>query len=135
VREFAFYVPGTPVGKARARVTRRGSYTPKKSRDYEKHIASIAGSQFGAGMLMTGAVELFVVATFEPPKSWSKKKRADAISGLIKKTTKPDKSNIEKSVEDALNGIVYVDDAQITDSICRKRYGEESGILVRVKEI
>ena len=32
-----------------------------------------------------------------------------------------DVDNIPKPISDALNGLVYVDDAQITDVLCRKR--------------
>lgn len=40
------------------------------------------------------------VAYFEPPKSWSKKKRIDAIEKLHR--AKPDRDNIDKAVLDCL---------------------------------
>ena len=135
--EFAFIVEGNPVAKARARVTKAGTYTPEKTKSYEKQIALIAKMEASRqGFNITeSAVEMIVIAHFSPPKSWTKKKRSDAISGLIKKTTKPDLDNIVKSIKDALNGIVYIDDNQVTDIIARKRYGDEPCIQVRVKEI
>ena len=54
-----------------------------------------------------------VTAFFEPPKSISKKKRAEMLEGKIWPAKKPDSDNIAKVVLDALNGIAYHDDTQI----------------------
>ena len=54
-----------------------------------------------------------ILAYFEPPKSISKKKRAEMLEGKIWPAKKPDSDNIAKVVLDALTGIAYHDDTQI----------------------
>ena len=39
----SFFVPGPPVPKARARVTKQGSYTPSKTRNYERATEGKSG--------------------------------------------------------------------------------------------
>lgn len=128
-----FEVPGKPQGKARPRVTRRGAYTPAKTKAYEQAVAAAyraqAGAYFGESQLA-----VMVFAYFEPPKSTSKKKRAAMLDGTIKPTTKPDADNIAKAVCDALNGIAYHDDAQITVMIIRKAYRERAGVKVCISD-
>jgi len=63
-------------------------------------------------------------AYFEPPASWSKKKRAAAIGTLHR--AKPDRDNIDKAVLDAL----FDDDAAIADGRIQKRWAEESRIEI-----
>ena len=82
-----------------------------------------------------GAVQINFGIFIEPPKSWSKKKRADALGGVIYPTTKPDWDNIVKGVQDACNGIVFVDDKQIINSAMTKRYAENARVEVRVYEV
>jgi Holliday junction resolvase RusA-like endonuclease len=53
----------------------------------------------------------------------SKRKRADAITGAILPTAKPDLDNFLKAALDACNGIVFADDAHITEISAKKIYG------------
>lgn len=134
--EIEFFVPGVPVGKARARVVKGRAFTPKKSRDYEKKVAYyavVAMSLLGAETFK-GAVEVDILAEFPPLKSWSKKQTELVKNSEVRKETKPDIDNIAKSIADAMNGgVVYVDDSQISDLSCRKRYSATAGVTVRVK--
>lgn len=67
------------------------------------------------------------------PKSWSKRKAAQAIADKIRPTTKPDVSNVLKGIEDALSGVWYEDDSQIVEyGLIGKWYAEEPRVYVRL---
>lgn len=129
-------VMGAPVGKGRPRFTRGGhAYTPDKTRSYEQAVASAAKTEMGSRQPIDGPVQMYFRAVFEIPKSWSEKKRTDAILGVIRPTGKPDTDNLIKVVADSLNGIVYRDDSQITEISGSKRYGPQAFVTVTVKPI
>lgn len=117
-----FVVPGEPQGKARQRVTRNGTYTPKKTRDYEALVRkcyqyAANGQQFGEQ-----PVCVIIRANYGVPKSASTKKKNAMLLGEIPPTKKPDADNIAKAICDALNGVAWRDDSQVISLIVRKRY-------------
>lgn len=133
-----FTIPGTPVAKARPRVTRTGhAYTPKKTSDYEKLVKVYAiKTMTEHGLKPTEeAIRLDVQAFFPIPASWTKAKKEKALNGDLKHTTRPDLSNIVKAVEDAMNGIVYKDDSQISEIVCVKRYSMSPRVDLTVEVI
>jgi len=72
-------------------------------------------------------ISLSWVATFEPPASWSKKKRKMALGELH--CLKPDRDNIDKAVLDAL----YPDgDSAIACGFIRKTWGEVSSLEITI---
>ena len=89
----------------------------------------------GGRSLLTGAVEVGVVAIIAIPESWPRGKRADAARGLLRPLSRPDADNFLKIAMDALNGIVWRDDSQITDTQIRKRYGHQPALQIFVREI
>ena len=122
-------IPGKPQAKQRARVGKWGGYTPKPTADAEAHIQAIA---MAAGIdRMEGPLTMICKFVYAPPKSWSKRKRQDAMGTW--KTTKPDKDNLEKLVCDALNGIAYKDDAQLVASKVTKFYGQEDATYILIQ--
>ena len=126
--ETVFMVKGKPQGKARARTTRNGTYTPRKTVEYEKQVrAAYPGTWYD------GAVRLKVLAFFKPPKSASKKKQAAMLGQYY--THKPDGDNVLKIVKDALNGVAYHDDAQVADEQCCRFYGTEDAIVVMLQGV
>lgn len=134
-----FVIPGEPVGKGRPRAFRMGNgirmHTPDKTARYENLVA-MAGQQAMRGRApICGAVEVEIVLLTVPPASWSKKKRAAALAGEIRPTSKPDADNTLKAIADACNGVVWLDDKQITDVVLRKRYAETPSAWVRVAEV
>lgn len=126
-----FTVPIVPIGKARARVTARGTFTPTKTRNAEAAIALIAKGAMKGRQIAAGRVIAEVEAIMPIPASWPKAKRQDAISSVIRPIGRPDADNISKLVLDACNGIVYADDSQIVDLTVTKFYGAEPGITAR----
>ena len=131
-----FAIFATPVGKGRPRFNTFGQpYTPAKTRKFEKLVKDSATeamqgkAPFGQDLKIEMKVDFF----YEPPKSWSKKKREHYIAEEIPKLTKPDLTNLIKSIEDACNDVIYEDDKNISDLHITKRYGNEDAICVRVK--
>jgi Holliday junction resolvase RusA-like endonuclease len=132
--QIKFTVPGEPQGKARPRFTRGGrAYTPKKTVEYE---SSIRRAFQAAGGKPTGnPVSVAIIAEYKIPKSASKAKRGQMLSGEILPTKKPDADNIAKAVCDALNGVAYEDDAQVCWLKVSKKYSDDPKIEVTVREV
>lgn len=128
-----FVIHAAPVGKARPRVTSHGTYTPKKTKDYEQRVRNEYGLQCRDKYFGGHPLTVYITAYYPIPKSASKSKREKMLKGLIRPTVKPDNDNVEKAVCDALNGIAWHDDAQIVDSHCRKWYGEEPCVRVKIE--
>lgn len=127
MQSIRFEVGGMPVGKARPRVTFRGgharAYTTERTREYEERVRAAYLKAYGNKKL-DGAIQVDVIAYFEPPKSASKKKRAAMLDWEIPYTKKPDTDNILKAVTDALNGVAYGDDSYIIAVYGFKCYAE-----------
>lgn len=130
-----FVVLGDPVGKARPRVCnvagKARAFTPKKTKDYEELVRAEYARQVGA--TISGALMVCLTFEVEPPKSWSQKKKADAISGAIYHTSKPDIDNLIKLVLDALNNCAYLDDSAIVKVSAIKRYAEKSQMICEIR--
>lgn len=127
-----FFVPCNPVGKARARVTRNGTFTPKKTVDAERMIELTARTLRGFAPLIEGPIRLTIAAKFEYPKSWSTKRRY----ATFWHTSKPDDDNVAKLVRDALNKVLWHDDSQVADSRTSKFYTHgQPGLEIRIEEI
>lgn len=133
--EVTFTVPGKPSAWQRAQRVGKRTFNLASMVAAQHAIASAAAPNLRApfGPDFDGAVALDVVATFELPKSWPKKKRA-ALLGQPH-TQKPDASNLAKNCEDALNEVAYRDDAQVCETRCRKVWGERSGTVVTLRAI
>lgn len=134
-----FTVAGKPVGKARPRFTRRGfAYTPEKTVRYEAAVRAACieamraqGVQKRVGVPLAIKCEFF----FEPPKSWSKKRRELLVGECRPMPHKPDIDNLIKAVLDACNGIAYHDDAAVVEVNAKKRYGAEDGVVVTIEKL
>jgi Holliday junction resolvase RusA-like endonuclease len=132
-----FRVDGVPVAKGRPRATAvNGSprlYTPAKTRAYEDLVRIEAAMAMGSRMPFDGEVTLTVTAMVPIPASFSKRKRTSAASGILRPTTRPDADNYAKAALDGCNGILFRDDAQVTDLIVRKRYAAEPCLIVTME--
>jgi Holliday junction resolvase RusA-like endonuclease len=141
---FRFSVDGIPVAKARPRhvtvKTKRGpksmSYTPAKTRNWEAYVRYAAFKAMSGKGLMSGPLQVAVLARFPIPASWPKWKRDAAAGGLVGHTTKPDADNVLKAVLDAMNGVVFADDSQVVRKIPEKHYTTSTpGLEVLVQRV
>lgn len=137
-----FTVPGKPQGKARARTFYNpktkgmSSVTPEKTVLYENLVATCYMQAAGEQRFSDeGYLLVRIQAFFEPPKSVSKKTRAEMLSGKILPAKKPDIDNITKAVLDALNGVAYKDDTQVIETHVRKQYSEKQRVEVCIEAI
>ena len=129
-------VPGQIRGKGRPRFVRATgrTYTPEATRSYEAVLKFAAVEAMAGRAPIEGPVRLLMVATFDVPTSWSKKKRIAALAGDIKPTKKPDADNVIK-LTDALNQVVWRDDAQVVECRLIKRYGNQAMLQVQVEAL
>lgn len=123
-------LPGEPVPKGRPRFTRTGhAFTPARTRAYEKDLLEAAEAAMAGAAPFHGPLSVRVEARRGVPKSWPKKKRAQALSGLLMPLVTPDWDNYAKVI-DALNGVVWIDDAHIVEGSAVKLYAAEPSLRV-----
>lgn len=136
LKPVSFVVPGEAVGKGRPRVSTVGGharmFTPTKTANYETLIALAAQQAMNGRELIAGPVLVEMKIFVSVAASWSKKKTAEALQGLVMPTKKPDADNVLKAICDGINGIVFKDDVQVVNVSMSKRFGETPGVLVRV---
>jgi Holliday junction resolvase RusA-like endonuclease len=124
-----------PIGKASVRVTKWGAHMPQKTKDFMNTIAWEFKQRFVGHQIILKPIKLTITATFEPPKSYSNKKRLLALEGKLLYTKKPDGSNIAKGVEDALNGVAFKDDSQVCDLRVIKQYGIKNNVTIEIEQL
>ena len=128
-----FIIPSAPTPKSRPRFnTNTGrAFTDNKTRVFE-NIVSLA---YGARHYFDDSyIRIRMKFKFEVPKSYSKKKRIEALEGKIR-PTKADIDNYIKSVLDGLNGRAFKDDRYVYAVLAEKEYSEEVGIEVSIESI
>ena len=135
-----FTVPGEPQGKARPRVTKYGTYTPQKTKDYQKQVAQAfltTVSDAEKQRLWDIPIALNIVARFGIPKSTAKTMRKAIYDKQVLPTKMPDADNIAKIIMDGLNGVAYADDKQVCELIVKKEYvveGMQPHVVVFIGE-
>lgn len=114
--------PVEPVPKARPRVGKKRTFTPKRTRDFERMIKDLAKLQMQVSPLdRCIGVEIKFYMT-KPKKPSRPYPRGDI-------------DNYCKSLLDGLNGVAFIDDAQICNLKASKHYSDEPLILVRLREL
>ena len=126
-----FIVLGEPVAKGRPKLSRYGTYTPKKTKEYEEHIKQ-EWRKNGYKEPLTGAVMVDIVFHRSIQKSGSKAVKTAKLTGKVKPTVKPDLDNYIKAVLDGLNGLAWVDDSQIVNISATKEYSLEPETVVLI---
>jgi Holliday junction resolvase RusA-like endonuclease len=131
-------IPGALRGKGRPRFSSRGgfarAYTDAKTANAETWVKACAVEQAGQ-VPLDGPLTVGIQIECEVPKSWSKRKQADALAGGLWPTGKPDLDNCAKLVADALNGLVWKDDSQIVRLTVSKQYGWMAQTVLTVAEV
>lgn len=103
-------IPGEPLGKARPRVTRHGTYTPKATREAEARIRAAWDAEHGHLGEPDASARFGLQVTF-----WRKARH------------RRDVDNLAKLVMDALNGApgAWADDYQVEHLVARVRWVED----------
>ena len=103
-----------PMPQSRPRFTKRGhAYELPKTKEYKYLVEALLRRQWGPTPQLQGPLRVSFRFVFVKPKS---ARRTDH-------TVKPDIDNLIKLVFDVFNGVVWVDDAQITQVYASKEYG------------
>lgn len=117
-------------------MTRSGhSYQPKKIVDYKIAIQEMVRSQLpGHFSIIPKGTPIAITKLhyqFQIPKSWSKKKKAEAHW----MTSRPDlHDNLNKALFDALEGVVWEADHNVVQiNNLEKYYGETNKITIEIK--
>jgi len=128
-----FTVRGVPIPKGSTKAFfRPGMKFPivtaanVKSKPWQEQIRMMAQAHAPAA-LWTGAVS--ITASFFLPRPKSLPRR------VVEHVKKPDSDKLLRNLLDALKGVVYQDDAQVTEIHATKRYSDAPGVVVRVEEI
>ncbi len=124
-RVFECVLPIAPVAKARARVTKFGAFTPKKTKDFETNVFWLLRD--AKAPLFTGAVWVRATFVIEPPARMPK--------GRVFPTVRNDLDNYAKALMDGMNGVVFPDDCAVVHLDVRKEYGSPARIELEVGEI
>jgi Holliday junction resolvase RusA-like endonuclease len=139
VSAVSFTIPGDARGKGRPRATIRGRhaavYTDAKTASYENLVKLAAAAAMRGSPPIAEPVELLVSVRVTPPKSASRKVRAEMLANVLRPAKKPDLTNIIKAVEDGANAVVYTDDSLIVSIVASKVYAETASVGVTVETI
>lgn len=128
-----FTIPSAPVPKSRPRFnTNTGrAFTDDKTRIFENLVSLSYGTRH---YFDDEYIRIKMKFKFDVPKSYSKKKKIEALEGKIR-PTKADIDNYIKSVLDGLNGRAFKDDRYVYAVLAEKEYSEEAGIEVTIENI
>jgi Holliday junction resolvase RusA-like endonuclease len=139
-------IPGKPRGKGSVRTAyfRKDKKTGQKvplpfpmaykddeTEDYMATVRLVAQRAMQGDPPADEPLRVDVSMFFLVPKSWSAKKRKQALLGQILPGVKPDFDNVFKGLCDACKGIVFRDDALLAQGSWSKFYAEHTGVLVR----
>ncbi len=127
-----FTIHTAPVSKQRPRLGKGGCvYTPSKTKVFENIVALSYGNR---PSFDDKYIRIRLKFKFEVPKSYTKKKRLEAIEGKIR-PTKGDIDNYIKAVLDGLNKKAWEDDRHIIGILAEKEYANESCIEVSIETV
>lgn len=137
--EIKFEIKGKVKAKQSVKFGRNGiKYTPKDMVEYANLVKLSFINKYPAWEVTDFADKPLKaeIDVFMPvPKSYSKKKTAQALKNTIRPTVKPDCDNIAKNINDALNGIVYPDDKQIVSLTVNKLYSNNEYVRVKINSL
>jgi Holliday junction resolvase RusA-like endonuclease len=108
-------------------------FTPTEENIYRQQIAWMAKAAMRGRAPTIRPCALLMHAFMPIMKSWTTREKIDARNGAAVPVGKPDADNFLKLM-DALTGLVFVDDAQVVDARCIKRFSETPALRVEVKE-
>lgn len=140
----SFTVPGEPVPWQRAGVFGSRHFKQPESAGYHKLVRDCAAVAMRGAQPFTGACAVSMVAYLAIPRSWGLKRARMALGGAEKPKGRPDCDNLAKGALDALGaqpkrgkkpaepGVVWNDDAQVTELRVVKRYSDRPRLEVSI---
>lgn len=130
---FTFIIPGEPVPQGRPRAAFRHGrvvvYDPKESVAWKRHVEASLRTQVQEGgyAILSGPLSVTLLFIYQSGGTYAEREWH---------TKKPDIDNLTKAVLDAANGILWGDDAQVSELTARKINGamhENAGVWMTVE--
>lgn len=105
-----------------------------KSKAWQSQVAQSAGIQYLGPVLREALVVEMTFRAVRPKGHFGTGRNAGVVkdSAPAAPGKRPDVLKLARAVEDALTGVLWSDDAQITDEYLCKRYGDQAGVTIRV---
>jgi Holliday junction resolvase RusA-like endonuclease len=103
-KSISFVVPGDPVPKKRARVTKNGTFTPAETKRFESDVAAYASIAWRTRHLDSWP---------RPVKENRGVRFSLAINIYFRDDACADGDNVEKSIADGMNRVAYWSDKQV----------------------
>ncbi len=101
------------------------AYKCNKQRSREAALGAFIAPHVNADSSLTGPLRLTMGAFLPISKSWSKKKKQQAVDGEVMPTVQPDLTNLLKQVEDVCQGMGLIEnDKYICEIVARKQYSD-----------
>ena len=118
-------IPGAAPGKPRMTQQDKWKKRPRvvRYREWCDRVRAAVGDSLPA---VEDVAEVNWTAHYEPPRSWSKKRRVAAMGQRHR--TKPDRDNIDKAILDCL----FAKDERIADGTLRKRWDWKARLEVEI---
>jgi len=145
MKELDFFVPGIPQTAGSKRVflnkkTGKPIVTDdcKRGKDWRATVQHFALAATINKTLLEGAIQCDMSFVLLRPKGHygtGKRKRTLKPSAPMHPTKRPDRGKLARAVEDALTGVIWRDDAQVVCGDIVKRYGEQPGVHISIKEL
>jgi Holliday junction resolvase RusA-like endonuclease len=137
-----FVIPGPPRGWQRTgqRIAKSKAtgvpfimnYTTNETEADEWLLKRAATEAMGGRKPLDGPIDLQITAWVPVPRSWSKKKQADALDNLLLPVSKPDFDNTAKLV-DGIKGVVWRDDCLVANFHYYKRFSAWPRTVIEVR--
>jgi len=125
-----------PIAKKRHRAGRWGSYDPQHKEKINAKIECMEQCR-SQGLLtpLKSPISVFMTAHCPIPKSWSKKKKRDALQSHVHIPSRKDIDNVQKFYFDVMNEIVFHDDSQIVTVFAQKIYSDKPCVDVYITSL
>jgi Holliday junction resolvase RusA-like endonuclease len=106
-------IPGKPIPQARPRVTRYGTYNPRRQSDYIEIVRSTLAVEMRRQSVQIARIGVPVAMDVVAAIPWPTSARASDRETTVPMAQRPDTDNCLKLAMDAANGIAYADDSQV----------------------
>jgi len=128
-QSFVCEILGTPIPWKRP--GHRGKKCYDRQHKEKSHLQWKIKTQFKQLCIASTALRLVVDYHMPIPKSYSKRRALECV--YKSHVYKPDLSNLVKFTEDTFNGLIWKDDALISEIIARKFYSHEPKTVFKIE--
>lgn len=127
-------IEGKPIPQKRPRFARMKGFvkTYDPQSEEKKTVKTLIKSQVTEKL--EGPLKVNCIFYLHIPLSFSKKKKQEAIDGVLKPATKSDIDNYVKFYFDCMNGIAWRDDSQVVELKAEKVYSSRPRTEIEIEE-